>query len=540
MQNQVIIFITALAIFAAGSFVSLADGVVTFEAESGVLGSAWATSNSTSPAYITILTDGAGNNPPGQCHAEWQPYAVTFPSAGAYDLYARVRVGPNTFNDDSMYYANGFGGKTATVNTDWILVNGLAPVGYTGPADVVANAGTTQSGVWKWINLSRFAPGPAFTVSAGNLTQTFQIGARENGLDLDKFAFGISGTSFTVADLDNGSSSAPPTNAFVGPDGIAFHRFSPLNNGINADGANPTAGLASSGGVLCGTTVNGGLQGAGTVFYMSTDGSNFVASHSFASTPDAGSPLGELSVTGNGFFGTSFGGGNNGVGAVFIGETNGSLSVIRSFSTVSADNATNYGGASLSAFLALSGNVLYGTTTAGGVAANGTVFSVTTNGALISVLHDFSLLDSQAGKNTDVAVRWGGLILSGETLYCTAFGGGGGGNGVIFSILTNGASFTALHSFTPLDTLTGTNADGGIPYGGLVLSNGILYGTTFAGGLGGRGTIFSLQTDGLGFAVLHHFNATGPGCRHKYRWHVSLCRADSFRQSTLWNGFIRW
>jgi uncharacterized repeat protein (TIGR03803 family) len=81
---------------------------------------------------------------------------------------------------------------------------------------------------------------------------------------------------------------------------------------------------------------------------------------------------------------------------------------------------------------------------------------------------------------------------------------------VVFSVGTDGANFTALHSFAPMDALTATNADGAMPFGGLVLSNNTLYGTTFAGGQGGRGTIFSLQTDGLGFAVLHHFSATDP------------------------------
>jgi len=291
-------------------------------------------------------------------------------------------------------------------------------------------------------------------------------------------------------------------------DGIAFHVFSPFSNSINADGANPAAGLALSGGVLCGTTLNGGSQGAGTAFYLGADGSNFLVFHSFAAAPDANNPRGELSVSGNGFFGTSFGGGGSRVGAVFFGQTNGSVSVVRSFSTVSANNATNSGGASPTALLALSGGTLYGITTAGGAGANGTIFSLTTNGATFSVLHNFTLLDSQAGTNTDGAVPWGGLILSSDTLFGTASAGGPGGNGIVFSIGTNGLGFTVLHAFSRMDTLTATNTDGAMPYGGLVLSNGTLYGTTYAGGFGGRGTIFSIQTNGLGFAVRHHFTAT--------------------------------
>jgi len=217
-----------------------------------------------------------------------------------------------------------------------------------------------------------------------------------------------------------------------------------------------------------------------------------------------------LIFSGNRFFGASFGGGANGLGAIFVGQTNGSVSILRSFSAVNADTATNSGGASPSAQLAITGGTVYGTATAGGAAANGAVFSLSTNGAVLSVLHDFSLLDSVTGTNADGALPWSGLVLSGDTLYGTTSAGGSGGNGVVFSIKTNGSNFTILHNFTPMDWDSATNTDGGIPYDGLVLSSGTLYGTTSAGGFGGRGTIFSIQTNGLAFNVLHHFSATDP------------------------------
>ena len=498
-----------LALLMLGAPVAPAAALVTFEAESGGLGAEWAVSNSTSPAYLTITLTGAGNNPGSA--ARVATYTVNFPEPGLYQLYARVRTGVDTFNDDSLFYATSFGSKSPTLNSDWMLVNGLAGVGFSNNADVVTGGGTLGSGMWKWINLSQFTSHAGFTVAAGNLTQTFQIGARENGLDLDKFGFGTAGVSLAVSNLDSGTLPAvsnPPTNVFVGPEGLALHRFSPLVNGSNAEGANPAAGLAVVNGGLTGTTLNGGANGAGTAFYLRADGSNFVAFRAFAVAPDASHPQGDLAVSGNGFFGTSSAGGNNGAGTVFVGQTNGNLSVLRHFSTVHNHTATNSGGASPSALLALAGGTLYGTTTAGGAAANGTIFALTTNGGTFSVLRDFSALDSQTGTNADGATPWGGLILSGDKLYGTASAGGAGGSGVVFSIGTNGAGFTTLHSFTPLDTLTATNADGAIPYGGLVLSNGTLYGTTFAGGSGGSGTIFSLATNGSGFTVRHHFTAT--------------------------------
>ncbi len=362
-------------------------------------------------------------------------YTVTFPSAGLYQLYARIRTGAGAFNDDSLFYANSFGSKSPTLNSDWVLVNGLAGVGFSNSTDVVTGGGTLGSGMWKWINLSQFTSQSGFSVSAGSLTQTFQIGARENGLDLDKFAFGSAGSLFTVSNLDNGTSpntgSGNGTNTFAGPDGIAFHRFSPVSDGINNEGANPAAGLTLSGNVLVGTALNGGSLGLGTAFAMSLDGTNFNTLRAFTSS-DGANPQGELIFSGNTFFSSSLGGGGSGVGAIFAGQTNGSLSVIKSFNAVSADNATNSGGASPSAALALSGTTLYGTTTAGGAAANGTIFSLTTNGTSFSILRNFSALDANTDTNIDGALPQGGLILSGGKLYGTASAGGAGGGGVYF------------------------------------------------------------------------------------------------------------
>ncbi|MGC3959977.1 MAG: hypothetical protein QM813_19240 [Verrucomicrobiota bacterium] len=478
----------------------LQAAAVPVEAETGTPGADWAVSNSVTPAYVASTTTGAGGNPGSA--ARVISYNVTFPTAGTYNLYVRLQVGGGGFNDDSLFYGNGFGAKSATTDNDWQLINGLASGGSTATNEVVAGIGAAGTQIWKWVNLSEFSPSgsgsePAitFTVPVGNLTQTFQIGAREDGLLLDKFVFGSVSNTFTVFDLDNNTGGTPPptaalTNTFVGPDGNTLHRFNPLSNGLNLDGANPTTGLAWSGSLLFGTTLNGGAQGLGTAFYLNADGSNFVAFRSFAVAPDANNPSGEFFLSGNQFFGTSLSGGNNGAGTVFAIQTNGNISVLRHFFVVAADTATNSGGASPAAALTLAGGTLYGIATAGGANGNGTIFALTTNGVTFSVLHDFSLLDAHAGANAAGATPWGGLLLRGDRLYGTASAGGGGGNGVIFSIRTNGADFTALYNFTPTAPLTGTNIDGAIPYGGLVETNGTLYGTTFAGGAGGCGPFF--------------------------------------------------
>ena len=403
LHQSVIIFIVAMSVVLTGSDVSVAAGVTTFQAESGTLGSNFTNGADGSIQLISISTDTVSGGNPGNANRV-ATYSVVFPEAGTYNFFARVRVGSGGFNDDSMFYGNGFGTKSSTTDGDWLLINGLASGGYTATNDVVSGVGSAGFPVWKWVNLSQFTNGSSeapitFIVTAGNLTQTFQIGGRENGLELDKFAFGTAGTAFTVSNLDTGTLPSPSninTNLFVGPDGIAFHRFSAVPDGLNLDGANPAAGLLLSGGVLCGTTLNGGPQNGGTAFYMSPDGTNFNVFHSFTNTPDAGNSQGELSFSANRFFGTTLGGGGSGVGAIFAGQTNGSVTVLRSFVSVSADNATNSGGASPGGSLALSGGTLYGTTMAGGTAAQGTIFALTTNGVTFSVLHNFSVLDSQS------------------------------------------------------------------------------------------------------------------------------------------------
>jgi len=188
--------------------------LVKFEAESGTLGPDWGVNNGV-PTNITITTDGGGDNPGSA--ARVVTYVVTFPMPGTYDLYARLRVGVGGGNDDSLFCGNGFGSKDPATAADWITVNGLGNRGFTNPNSIVTDAGTAGTGVWKWINLSQFTGENAvFSVASGNLTQTFQIGARENGLDLDAFVFGITGVSYTVTNLDAGAGGTfPDGNATI-------------------------------------------------------------------------------------------------------------------------------------------------------------------------------------------------------------------------------------------------------------------------------------------------------------------------------------
>jgi len=75
--------------------------------------------------------------------------------------------------------------------------------------------------------------------------------------------------------------------------------------------------------------------------------------------------------------------------------------------------------------------------------------------------------------------------------------GGSGADGTVFSISTGGSQFQSLYSFSSVNSGNGTNADGAIPDGDLVLTGNSLYGTTYAGGFGAAGTVFSLALPAL-------------------------------------------
>jgi uncharacterized repeat protein (TIGR03803 family) len=148
--------------------------------------------------------------------------------------------------------------------------------------------------------------------------------------------------------------------------------------------------------------------------------------------------------------------------------------------------------------LILSGNVLYGTASQGGPGGNGTLFAIHTDGTGFTNLYTFTAADGFTSDgfqiNSDGGFPVGGLILSGNTLYGAAGNGGVGGAGAVFAINTDGTGFTNLYSFT---AWSGTgpdviNSDGGSPTG-VILSGNTLYGTAYGGGSGGRGTIFSIS-----------------------------------------------
>jgi uncharacterized repeat protein (TIGR03803 family) len=272
-----------------------------------------------------------------------------------------------------------------------------------------------------------------------------------------------------------------------------LHSFTLLNNSTNSDGARPYAGLILSGNTLYGAAVNGGSSDNGTVFAVHTNGTSFTNLHSF-NYSDGANPYAGLILSGNTLYGTAV----DPYGTVFKINTNGTgFTNLHSFTATSGSLYTNSDGVYPYGGLILSGNTLYGTAYGGGNSGNGTVFAVNTNGTGFTNLHSFTLLNNST--NSDGARPYTGLILSGNTLYGTAEYGGSSGYGTVFAVHTNGTGFTNLHSFN--------YSDGANPYAGLILSGNTLYGTASGGGSSSYGTVFAVHTNGTGFTNLHSFTA---------------------------------
>ena len=194
---------------------------VVVEAESGALGASLTTASAGGVTYITTTEN--GTTPPATPPriATWQ---VTFPAAGNYDLYVRIQAGPNSGNDDSFYIPSGFNNTT-----NWTGLYNTSTGGFTAPANTVLTGGSAGTSVWKWVRLTGAdGIGPsAWTVPAGALTQSFSWASREDGLLFDKFAFGVQGVCYTVADLDNGTNATGTCPPPPPPDPPAYTRTDP-------------------------------------------------------------------------------------------------------------------------------------------------------------------------------------------------------------------------------------------------------------------------------------------------------------------------
>ena len=276
-----------------------------------------------------------------------------------------------------------------------------------------------------------------------------------------------------------------------------------------ADGAGPVAGLVEPvGGDLYGTTGVGGVNnnscfmGCGTVFKINTAGA-LTTLYSFCSQPNcadgSGPQAGLVQAADGNLYGTTSAGGMNNEGTIFRITPAGALTTIYNFCSLAdcVDGADPVA----SLFHSTSGD-LYGTTKLGGTncvpEGCGTLFKVTLDGALTTLYSFCAQANCADGRYPAASV----IQATDHNVYGTTESAGANSSfdeyGTIFRITPAGA-LTTLYSFCSLAECK----DGAAPVSALLQStDGGIYGTTLMGGVyntafGGDGTIFELSV-GLG------------------------------------------
>jgi uncharacterized repeat protein (TIGR03803 family) len=336
-----------------------------------------------SNGYYCALGDG-GAHYPGLVQAKDGNFYVTVAKAVLNSLGAVIRITS--------------GGQTTTVHS-------FAPSGDDGAwpyANLVqARDGTfygTTSGVW--------FGGPYGTVfritSDGTLTELYSFnGGGAGGVPTGLVEGGdgsLYGTTTQTGYTSNGVIYATSYGTVfrITPNGLltTLHSFTGANDGSNPGGAL----LQASDGYLYGTTTRGGaytnqnLDGLGTLFRITTNGI-LTTIRSFTGGDDGAGPIGSLFEASDGsIYGITRGDSIVATNCtVFRIATNGTLTTLYSFAGL--NDVSLLPPAWL---MQASDGSLYGTTSRGGVNDNGTVFRITTNGAVATI---YSFTGGQDSSN---------------------------------------------------------------------------------------------------------------------------------------------
>jgi len=301
-----------------------------------------------------------------------------------------------------------------------------------------------------------YGPIGSLTLSGTTLYGMTESGGSAKGYG-NVFSVGTDGTSFRNV------------LSFTGTTGAA-NGYNPQNGSVTISGTT-LYGMTSEGGTNTFTT-SIGAQGYGNVFSVGTDGTNYQDLLSFTGTGGAASgssPLGSVTLSGTTLYGMTMLGGATGAGNVFSVAADGT----------NYRNLVSFTGAGGTASglwpegsLTLSGTTLYGMTSGGGTKSKGNVFSVAIDGTNYRNLLSFT----GTGGAASGLGAYNSLILSGTTLYGTTYQGGPHELGNVFSVGIDGSAYQDLYDFTGgLDgslpsgdlTLSGGTLFGTAGFGGL-------------------------------------------------------------------------
>jgi len=270
------------------------------------------------------------------------------------------------------------------------------------------------------------------------------------------------------------------------------------------DGTGPYAPLVQGpDGAFYGTTSQGGVDGYGTIFKVTSSGTYTVLYNYQGGEAGEGS-LSGLTYASDGFFYGTCSGGTYEQGMVFKISPSGTFSALYSF-TGGTDGGTPESGV----VQASDGN-FYGTTAWGGapIGQSGTIYKITPDGVLTTI-YTFTGFYADGGTPFAGLVEGSdgnfyGTTNQNETFY---------GVGTVFKVTPSG-TLTTLHYFQ------GGN-DGGNPDGGLVEgADGNFYGSTHNYGLyhdddddTGQGVLYKVSPDGSTFKTLYEFTGNADSGR---------------------------
>jgi uncharacterized repeat protein (TIGR03803 family) len=284
------------------------------------------------------------------------------------------------------------------------------------------------------------------------------------------------------------------------------------------DGAYPAAGVTiDANDNIYGTTFGGGGTGRfGTVFLLDNDGTGWTLSplHSFAGGSDGAGPAGKLVFGPNGILygSTSAGGGGSclqsndyhGCGTVYSirPPAQSPATVIFDWSSTVLYSFSGGDGAYPQGELTFdkAGNI-YGTTVNGGSPGRGLIYSLTpSNGSWTqNILY-------QAQGNGDGEYAWGGVVFDQSgNLYGVFEDNGPHGYGALYELTPSGSGWkeSTVHGFAY------HGEDGASPQGGLILdASGNLYGTTVHSP-NGAGTVFEMAASGGSWSYDFLYGLTG-------------------------------
>lgn len=312
-------------------------------------------------------------------------------------------------------------------------------------------------------------------------------------------------------------------------DGTGFSAFA-IDNVANS----PSGNLVESNGRIWGAGTIGGYVSSGTLFSMNTDGTDVQIEHYFFYGNNRVRPFSSPIVKYGKLWGTANGLGTNVNGSIYrsdldgsnlitlidlneengnlpsgkLFESNGSFWGTTKFSTtigagvlfkmdlcelnfevIKEFNGGPDGGNPEGSFIESNGK-LWGVNS-NGAGGKGVLFSMDLDGSNYTVAHSFN--------DTDGFTPAGDLVEANGKLWGVTSMGGANSKGTIYCINTNGTGFTKVHDF-------GSASSSGYPEQGLILANNKLWGMSYDGGISNYGTIYTIETNGTGFTVVHSFD----------------------------------